>query len=152
MRVNLEMVKSITIIYLLIFNCTALATEYYPRLKINDIVDKIENSKNAMYFNVNKLDEKNLFKQIYYKEIINDSGLSFQKGLIEYSFLKSDGIDSYGYSEHFYDCLNNNKIIYRQNYNNEGIFFTSDVFLVNLNKYSKEYDKSICKELIVNKE
>lgn len=150
-KCGLEIMKFFMLMCFFIFNCDVFAVEYHPRININDLIDKINNRNNAMYFNGDNLDERNSFKQVYYRNIIQDRNFSFQKGLIEYSFLKSDGIDSYGYAEHFYDCSNDEKIIYRQKYNNKGDFFSSEVLLVDLSVYSKDFDKFICNDIIFDK-
>lgn|GEM_PF-4424782 len=82
--------RAIFFIFMLfiIFNCDVFSAEYHPRININDLIDKINNRKNAMYFNGDNLDGRNSFKQVYYRNIIQDRNFSFQKGLIEYSFLK----------------------------------------------------------------
>ncbi len=142
-----SIIKFFFIVYLFIFNFKVLAHEYHPKLIISDIVEKINNKNNVLYFNSEILDEKNSFKQVYYKDIVQNRYFSFQKGVVEYSFLNSDGVESYGYAEHFYDCLNSEKVIYRQKYNNQGDFFSSEVLLVDLNKYRKDFDKSVCNDL-----
>lgn len=139
--------KYLFILFGFLFNFEISASEYHPRVNI----EKINDNQGAIYYNSDNLDELNSFKQIYYKDLDLGSDFPFKKGIVEYFFLKSDGVVSYGFSEHFFDCLSNKKIIYKQIYDSNGDYISSETLLVDLNKYGKDYEKPICRELFVIK-
>lgn len=141
-------IKMLVTVIGIFYTCNLMAN--YPSVNIDNFKNIIneKNGKNSLLVNNKYLNQDNSYKQLFLANIQIDQYDVFQKGVQEYSYLKSDGIDNYGYSEHFYDCVGGRKIIYKQYYNNLGKFNSSDVLFVDMKSHALSFDQNICLNIL----
>lgn len=138
------------IILFILFFFPMITYSGYPDLivdlKVFDYTLKsYSNNKNFIYKNFGG-DDYNGYVQVYFYEDESENtkhSEDFNK-VLNYSKVVIEGLNSYEFTEHFYNCSNKDRLVYTQRFNGKGIFVNSSISKYKIGDHDFKLDKIIC--------